>query len=75
MTAVRYDEHFRTFYERLKIRKGHAKAIVATAKEILVVIWYMLTRGELYRYLNRQRYQQKLSRLNKIIEGQQQSGY
>jgi transposase len=24
-----YDEHFRTFYERLKIRKGHAKAIVA----------------------------------------------
>lgn len=74
MTAVRYDEHFRPFYERLKIRKGHAKAIVATAKEILVVIWYMLTRGELYRYLNRQRYQQKLSRLNKIIEGQQQSG-
>ena len=30
------DEHFRTFYERLKIRKGHAKAIVATAKEIQV---------------------------------------
>ena len=72
MTAVRYDEHLRTFYERLKIRKGkgHAKAIVATAKEILVIIWYMLTRRELYRYVNRQRYQQKLSRLRKIKEHQ-----
>jgi transposase len=70
MTAVRYDEHFRTFYERLKIRKGkgHAKAIVAVAKEILVIIWYMLTRRELYRYLNKQKYQQKISRLNKIKE-------
>jgi transposase len=72
MTAVRYDEHLRTFYEKLKIRKGHVKAIVATAKEILVIIWYMLTRRELYRYLNRQRYQQKLSRLKKIKEQQQQ---
>ena len=70
MTAVRYDEHFRTFYERLKIRKGHPKAIVATAKEILVVIWYMLTRRELYKFMNRQRYQQKLFRLSKITEGQ-----
>jgi transposase len=51
MTAVRYDEHFRTFYERLKIRKGHAKAIVATAKEMLVIIWYLLTRRELYKFM------------------------
>jgi transposase len=71
MTAVRYDELFRTFYERLKIRKGHGKAIVATAKEILVIIWYMLTRQELYRYVNRQRYEQKLSNLKKIKEEEQ----
>lgn len=70
MTAVRYDEHFRTFYERLKIRKGYAKAIVATAKEMLVIIWYLLTRRELYKFMDRQRYQQKLSRLSKITEGQ-----
>jgi transposase len=68
MTAVRYDEHFRTFYERLKIRKGHGKAIVATAKEMLVIIWYVLTRRELYRYMHRQRYEQKLSSLKKIEE-------
>ena len=60
MTAVRYDKHFKIFYERLKIRKGHGKAIVATAKEMLVIIWYVLTRRELYRYMNRQRYEQKL---------------
>ena len=30
------DKHFRTSYERLKVRKEHAKAIVATAKEIRI---------------------------------------
>lgn len=68
MTAVRYDQRLRTFYERLKSRKGSAKAIVATAKEILVIIWYMLTRRELYRHMNKERYEQKLSRIKKIKE-------
>ena len=66
MTAVRYDKRLGTFYQRLKRRKGSAKAIVATAKEILVIIWYMLTRRELYRSMNKERYQQKLSRIKNI---------
>ncbi|MFZ0510350.1 MAG: transposase [Candidatus Nitrosopolaris sp.] len=68
MTAVRYDQHLKSFYERLKSRKGSAKAIVATAKEILVIIWYMLTRRELYRNMNKERYEQKLSRIKNIKE-------
>jgi hypothetical protein len=44
------------------------EAIVATAKEILVIIWYVLTRRELCRHMNRDRYEQKLSRLKKIKE-------
>jgi transposase len=68
MTAVRYDQRLGTFYERLKRRKGSAKAIVATAKEILVIIWYMLTRRELYRLMNKRRYEQKLSRIRNITE-------
>ena len=68
MTAVRYDQRLKSFYERLKSRKGSAKAIVATAKEILVIIWYMLTRRELYRHMNKKRYEQKLSRIKKIKE-------
>jgi hypothetical protein len=38
MTAVRHDQRLKSFYERLKSRKGSAKAIVATAKKILVII-------------------------------------
>jgi transposase len=68
MTAVRYDQRLKSFYERLKSRKGSAKAIVATAKEILVRIWYRLTRREIYRHVNKKRYEQKLSRLKKIKE-------
>jgi hypothetical protein len=42
--------------------------LVATAKEILVIIWYMLTRRELYRSMNKERYEQKLSRIKNIKE-------
>ncbi len=63
-TAIKYDAHLRTFYDRIKNRRGHATAIVATtAKELLVIIWYMLTRNELYRYMNKQRYERKLRKL------------
>lgn len=64
LTAIKYDAHLRSFYDRIRNRKGHAIAIVAaTAKELLVIIWYMLTRNELYRYMNKQRYEQKLQKL------------
>jgi transposase len=66
LSAIRYDNHMRIFYERIKQRKGHGKAIVATAKEMFVIIRYMLTRHQLYRYMNRTRYEQKLERLKKI---------
>jgi transposase len=66
LSATRHDHHKRTFYERIKQRKGHGKAIVATAKEMLVVIWYMLTRHQLYRSMNKTRYEQKLESLKKI---------
>jgi transposase len=60
-TAIRYDAHLRMFYDRIGNRKGHATAIViATAKELLVIIWYMLTRNERYRYMDKQRYERKL---------------
>ncbi len=65
LTAIRYDAHLRTFYDRIRNRRGHyATAIVAaTAKELLVIIWYMLTRNELYRYMDKQRYERKLQKL------------
>ena len=63
LVAVKYDCRLWTFYTGIRNRKGHGKAIVATAKELLVIVWYMLTRNELYRNMNKQRYQQKLRKL------------
>jgi hypothetical protein len=38
-TAIKYEVHLRTFYYRIKNKKGHATVIVATtAKELLVII-------------------------------------
>jgi transposase len=38
----------RAFYERTRGRRGHGKAIVATARKLTVLFWCMLTRGEDY---------------------------
>src|SRR6185437_3938753 len=64
LVAIKYDTHLRIFYDRIRNRRGHATAIVATTtKELLVIIWYILTRNELYRYMDKQRYEQKLQKL------------
>ncbi|MFW6265404.1 MAG: IS110 family transposase, partial [Halanaeroarchaeum sp.] len=46
--AVWFDEYLGNFYNRLKTRKNHQIAIVATARKMLVSIYYMLTREEVY---------------------------
>jgi len=42
------DEYLSQFYERLASRKNSQKAIVATARKMLVSIYHMLDRGEVY---------------------------
>lgn len=66
LVAVRHDKRLGSFYTRIKNKKGHGKAIVATAKELLVIIWYMLTRNQLYRNMNKQRYEKKLRKLERL---------
>ena len=68
LIAIKYDAHLRIFYDRIRNRKGHATAIVATAKELLVIIWYMLTRNELYRYMDKQRYERKTTEIRTKIK-------
>ena len=36
------------FYERVRARRGHGKAIVATARRLAILFWCMLRRGEDY---------------------------
>ncbi len=51
------------FYERTKHRRGHGKAIVATARKLAVLFWCMLTRGEDYAHQQPSLTRKKLRRL------------
>jgi len=42
------DEYLSRFYDRIASRKNSQKAIVATARKMLVSIYHMLDRGEVY---------------------------
>jgi len=59
--AVNHDPRMRTFYERVKHRRGDQKAIIAVANKMLKITWFMLTRREPYESRNEKRYQQKLN--------------
>jgi transposase len=47
--AVRYDPYWRQQFEQLEHRRGKHKAIVAIARKLLVVIWHVLSQGEVDR--------------------------
>jgi transposase len=51
------------FYDRTRARRGHGKAIVATARELAVLFWCMLTRGEDYAHQQPSLTNKKLRRL------------
>ncbi|MGC8936725.1 MAG: hypothetical protein ACP5KV_05105 [Candidatus Methanomethylicaceae archaeon] len=63
--AIRSDERFRTFYERYASRKGHQKAVVAVAHEMLRIVYYMLKRNEPYRGERRCLSMRKFKRLER----------
>jgi transposase len=45
-SAVLQPGPLRAFYQRTKARRGHGKAIVATARKLAILFWCMLTRRE-----------------------------
>jgi transposase len=47
-TVVSQPGPLHAFYERTRDRRGHGRAIVATARKLAVLFWCMLTRGEDY---------------------------
>ncbi|MFZ0381654.1 MAG: IS110 family transposase [Solirubrobacteraceae bacterium] len=47
-SVVKQPGPLRAFYERIRGRRGHGKAIVATARKLTVLFWCMLTRGQDY---------------------------
>ena len=67
--ARRVPGRFRNLYRRL-IRKGkhHSVALVACARELLVVLWHMLTKHEEYKELPIETQQRKQKRRAKQLE-------
>ena len=51
------------FYDRTRARRGHGKAIVATARKLAVLFWCMLTRREDYAHQQPSLTKKKLRRL------------
>ncbi len=62
-TAVNQPGPLHAFYERTKARRGHGKAIVATARKLAVLFWCMLTRSEDYAHQQPSLTKKKLRRL------------
>jgi transposase len=50
-------------YHRIRRRKGHAIAVTALARKLVVVVWHVLTKQEPYRYAAPERTRIKLRRL------------
>ena len=62
-TAVLQPGPLHGFYERTKVRRGHGKAIVATARKLAVLFWCMLTRSQDYAHQQPSLTRKKLRRL------------
>jgi transposase len=72
--AVRWDLHMGAKYHRISRRRGDAKAIVAVAREMVVAMYHMLTRGEPYRFSNQAKAAAKLKRLERIARNAERPG-
>lgn len=62
-SAVRQPGPLHAFYQRVRARRGHQIAIVASARKLACLFWCMLTRGEDYAYAQPSLTKKKLRRL------------
>ena len=58
------------FFRRIKGRKNHNIAVVATARKMAMIAWHMLKRNEPYRYSPPRSTETKLARLRVAVTGQ-----
>jgi transposase len=62
-SVVRQPGPLRAFYERVRVRRGHQVAIVATARKLACLFWCLLTRQEDYAFAKPTLTKKKLRRL------------
>jgi transposase len=58
------------FFRRLKARKTHNVAVVATARKLAILAWHVLTSGEPYRYAVPSTTEAKLAKLRVTATGE-----
>src|SRR3954471_4752798 len=62
-SVVRQPGPLRAFYQRIRARRGHGKAIVAAARKLASLFWCLLSRGEDYAHQQPSLTAKKLRRL------------
>jgi transposase len=62
-SVVRQPGPLHAFYQRIRARRGHQVAVVATARKLACLFWCMLTRGEDYAFAQPSLTKKKLRRL------------
>jgi len=67
-SVVRQPGPLHAFYGRIRSRRGHGKAVVASARKLAILFWCLLSRGENYAYQQPSLTVKKL-RLLKITAG------
>lgn len=67
-TAVRYPGRLRRSYRRLQGRIGTKKALVATGRRLVGIVWAMLVRGEAYRDPVPELAERKVWRFEAVVE-------
>lgn len=53
LIAIRYNPYLRRFYMRLKAKKGSGKAIIATSRKLLTIIYRTLKNGWMFEDFNK----------------------
>jgi transposase len=53
LIAIRYNQYLRRFYFKLKAKKGSGKAIIATARKLLTIIYRTLKYGWVFEDFNK----------------------
>lgn len=68
-SAVRVPGPLKAFYLRLRPKKGHNKAIVATARKLACFLWHILTSGQPYRWAPPLRTHEKIRKAQLLAGG------
>lgn len=62
-TSTRFDPRMESFYLRIVKRRGKKKAMVSAVRQMLEIIWHMLSNSEKYRTQNHELTQRKYKKM------------